>query len=75
MRPKHDGDKRVKISVNGDLHEVANTSLESVLAELGFADAKVATAVNSEFVPAALRTTTQLHEGDRIEVLAPMQGG
>jgi len=75
MRHEHDGDKHMKISVNGDVREVASTSLEGALAELGFADAKVATAVNSEFVPAALRASRQLNEGDRIEVLAPMQGG
>jgi sulfur carrier protein len=65
----------VKISVNGDLREVANTNLASALTELGFADAKVASAVNGEFVPAALRASTELGEGDSIEVLAPMQGG
>ena len=27
------------------------------------------------FVPATLRAATPLHDGDRIEVVAPMQGG
>jgi sulfur carrier protein len=35
----------------------------------------VATAVNGEFVAAAARVRTPLSEGDRVEVLAPMQGG
>ncbi len=65
----------MKISVNGEDREVQASDLQSALAELGFGDAKVATALNSEFVPATLRASTQLSDGDRLEVLAPMQGG
>jgi len=35
----------------------------------------VATAVNGEFVPATERRAARLADGDRLEVLAPMQGG
>ena len=42
---------------------------------LGYGGAKVATALNEGFVPEAARAATPLSEGDRIEVLAPMQGG
>ena len=35
----------------------------------------VATAVNGSFVPAGRRPTVELQEADRVEVLAPMQGG
>ena len=35
----------------------------------------VATAVNGSFTPAGQRDASVLHEGDRVEVLAPMQGG
>ena len=31
--------------------------------------------VNGEFIAAALRARTTLADGDRVEVLAPMQGG
>ena len=65
----------MKLSVNGEVREVQASDLQSALTELGFGDAKVATAVNGEFVPAGLRATTQLRESDRLEVLAPMQGG
>ncbi len=37
--------------------------------------AEVATAVNGEFVALGVRPRTRLAEGDRVEVLAPMQGG
>ena len=65
----------MKISLNGEPREVTTTRLSDVLAELGFADARVATAVNGEFVPASGRHNTELAEGDRIEVVAPQQGG
>jgi sulfur carrier protein len=35
----------------------------------------VATALNGDFVPAGLRAATPIRDGDRIEVVAPMQGG
>ena len=46
-----------------------------LLEENGYAGATIATAVNGEFVAAALRSNQHLENGDRIEVLAPMQGG
>ena len=36
---------------------------------------KIATAVNGRFVAAAARPATPLTDGDKIEVVAPMQGG
>ena len=37
--------------------------------------AKVATALNGNFLPAASRAATALKAGDALEVVAPMQGG
>jgi sulfur carrier protein len=42
---------------------------------LGLAEARVATALNGVFVPKGARAETVVQEGDRLEVLAPMQGG
>ncbi len=64
----------MKIVLNGEPRDVAAATLAELLAECGFSG-KVATAVNEGFVPAALRAAQQLTEGDRVEVLAPMQGG
>lgn len=50
-------------------------TLASMLQLCGYGDATVATAVNGQFVPARERTGVRLQEGDRVEVLAPMQGG
>ena len=65
----------MRISLNGEPREVTATHLSDVLVELGFGDARVATAVNGEFVPASGRAQAELAEGDRIEVVAPQQGG
>lgn len=65
----------MKITVNGEaLHSRAAT-LAELLAELGQGEAKVATAVNEDFVPAARRGAHALHEGDQVEIVAPRQGG
>lgn len=63
------------VQLNAERFETAATTLEAVLQEADFGGATVATAVNGDFVPAGLRATTPLKDGDQIEVLAPMQGG
>ena len=65
----------MKIEVNGTEHEVAAETVAGALAELGWGGAKVATALNGDFLPAAARAVQRLTPGDRLEVLAPMQGG
>ena len=42
---------------------------------LDLTEAKVATALNGEFVPARVREAIRLKDGDRIEIVAPRQGG
>ena len=65
----------MKIILNGEPREVTASRLSDLMEELGFVGAKVATAVNEDFVAATARAHTTLTEGDRLEVLAPMQGG
>jgi len=65
----------MRIEVNGEAREVAATTVAGALAELGWAEARVATALNGDFLPATARSDTPLKVGDRLEVLAPMQGG
>ena len=65
----------MRIFVNGEQRDVAPEVLALALDELGFGGRKIATAVNGQFVAAARRATTKLSDGDRIEVVAPMQGG
>ncbi|WP_375263345.1 sulfur carrier protein ThiS [Palleronia sp.] len=65
----------MKIMINGTATEVRAETLGAVLGELGYGDAKVATAVNESFVPATAREQTALSPGDRVEIVAPRQGG
>ncbi len=65
----------MKIKLNGETTEIASVTVASALEELGYAGAKIATAVNEDFVPASQRDATKLADGDRLEVVAPMQGG
>lgn len=65
----------MRIEVNGEMQEVTATTVAEALTQLGWGEAKVATALNGEFLPAAARAGQALQDGDRLEVLAPMQGG
>jgi len=65
----------MKIVVNGEPREVAAATLAEALAALEYAEATVATALNGEFVPVRAREATPVKDGDRIEILAPRQGG
>jgi len=65
----------MRILVNGAWRETGRKELAGALEELGYGGAVVSTAVNGEFIAAAQRARTELAEGDRIEVVAPMQGG
>lgn len=64
----------MKIFLNGEHMETDAVTLADLLREAGYGTS-VATAVNGEFVPATLRSTRALLARDRIEVVAPMQGG
>ena len=65
----------MKIQVNGAWHELGVAQLAQALEALGYGGSVVSTALNGEFVAAEARAHTALAEGDRVEVLAPMQGG
>lgn len=65
----------MKITLNGAPREVMATRLSDLLEECGFGGAKVATAVNEDFVPVTARAETAIADGDRVEVVAPRQGG
>ena len=65
----------MKILVNGAWRETQREELAGALEELGYGGSVVSTAVNGEFIANSQRARTVLSEGDRVEVLAPMQGG
>ncbi|MGX9181954.1 sulfur carrier protein ThiS [Mesorhizobium sp. BHbdii] len=65
----------MKLTINGKACEVTATTLSQLLADLEFEGDWLATALNSEVVPARERDRCRLTEGDRIEILTPMKGG
>jgi len=65
----------MRITVNGEGREVVAETLASALAELGYGAARIATAVDGDFVPASRRAGYTLADGAAVEILAPMQGG
>ena len=65
----------MQIFVNGDRHDIDSETLALALNRLGYGGKKIATAVNGRFVAAAMRPDLKLADGDKVEVVAPMQGG
>jgi sulfur carrier protein len=63
------------IIVNGESIETKAQTIAELLDELGYEDMPVATAKNMSVVRKRERAETRLSEGDRIEILVPMQGG
>lgn len=66
---------RIEIVLNGRKATVVAGTLADVVAAEDLKGVKVATALNGNFVPEALRANTALSAGDRIEIVSPRQGG
>ncbi len=73
MQP--DTTSRMALCVNGERAETRAGTLAELIASLGFREHEVATAVNGSFVPRPARSATLLAEGDKVEIVAPRQGG
>jgi sulfur carrier protein len=65
----------MKLTVNGEALELDAGNLADLLAKLDYEGDWLATAVNGDLVHREDRGTYSLREGDRIEILSPMQGG
>ena len=65
----------MRLMVNGNESDVAAETFAELLLELGYEDMPVATALNLSVVRKKDRETVRLKEGDRVEILVPMQGG
>lgn len=63
------------LTVNGEPAETAADTLAALVESLGFAENAVATALNGAFVPRGQRGETGLAAGDKVEIVAPRQGG
>lgn len=65
----------MNITLNAQPCEITAATLAEALEELGFTGPAIATALNGAFVAREARAGITLTAGDRLEVLAPMQGG
>jgi sulfur carrier protein len=65
----------IPIELNGERVETEVRTLAELVAGQGFAATAVATAVNGTFVPREARAATLLADGDKVEIVAPRQGG
>jgi sulfur carrier protein len=65
----------LQILLNGEAYATDVKTLDELCARLGLAGAKVATAVNGNFVAAVARAAIALAASDEIEIVAPRQGG
>jgi len=66
----------MRLVVNGEERQVgSNTTVKQLLASLGLADTLVAVERNEEIVPRAQHESTELNDGDRVEVIHFVGGG
>ena len=66
----------MKLILNGKPLTLDNTlSITDLLIDQGYDGKIVAVAINNNFVPKSSYAQTELQDNDRIEIVAPMQGG
>jgi sulfur carrier protein len=67
----------IVVSFNGEGFAVhRGMMLADFLQQRGYtADQRIATAINTQFVPKSQYAQTALNDGDRIDVVAPIHGG
>ena len=66
----------MRLVVNGEERQVeTSTTVKQLLAVLGLGDTMVAVERNEEVVPRAQHETTELADGDRVEVVHFVGGG
>lgn len=65
----------LSITLNAEQLNTRAVTLADLVSEAGHAGAKIATAINGDFVPARARAATRLQPGDRVEIVTARQGG
>jgi len=74
-RGNPDTPMQLKVFVNGEATVTSADTLAELVAQFGFAETGVATALNGDFVPRGARQTTRLVGDDKVEIVSPRQGG
>ncbi|MBD3611290.1 MAG: sulfur carrier protein ThiS [Hydrogenovibrio crunogenus] len=66
----------ITVQINDEIKAIpASLSLTDLLNQLGYQEHNFAVAINDAFVPRSQYETTPIQTDDRIEIVAPMQGG
>jgi sulfur carrier protein len=66
----------MKISVNGEVMEVPDgVTIDGLLDHLRVKRLYTAVALNREIAPRSAYASTELRDGDRVEIVRPMGGG
>jgi len=66
----------MKITVNGEARELpAQATVDGLLADLGLEPKKIAVERNLEIVPKSAFGSTELNDGDRLEIVQFVGGG
>ena len=69
-------DATIAVMLDGGPRRIAaGSTLAALVAELGYAQGAVGTAVNGRFVARGLRATLELSSGDAILLFQPIAGG
>jgi sulfur carrier protein len=65
----------MRVIINGQVHEIASTSVDALLGELDYEGTHFAIALNYDVLPRSRWAETPLRPGDEIEIITPRQGG
>lgn len=65
----------INIYFNDESHQIKSQSLQEFLLHKNHIDLHFAIAINNQFIPRTAYSTTLLSEGDRLDIIVPMQGG
>ncbi len=65
----------VRLTINGEVREIASATVARLVGELGLDVRKVAVERNLEIVPKSQFEATALSDGDRIEIVHFIGGG
>lgn len=65
----------INIYFNSEAQQIQPQVLQDFLLQKNHTDLHFAIAINNKFVPRAVYSTTLLRDGDRVDIIVPMQGG
>lgn len=65
----------MQVFINGTIVHTTAKTLEELMLSQNFTQNWLATAVNNDLIKKENRATYNLKDGDKIEILSPMQGG